>query len=56
MKNITLSADDSLIVAAALDARLIVAAALAGCKTRYSEDLQHEQQIEGVTITNPFRR
>ena len=44
-KNITLSADDSLIVAAALDA---------GCKTRYSEDLQHEQQIEGVTITNPL--
>ena len=37
---------DSLIVAAALDA---------GCKTLYSEDLQHGLQIEGVTITNPFR-
>ena len=37
---------DSLIVAAALEA---------GCKTLYSEDLQHGQQIEGVTITNPFR-
>ena len=37
---------DSLIVAAALEA---------GCKTLYSEDLQHGQQIDGVTITNPFR-
>ena len=37
---------DSLIVAAALDA---------GCKTLYSEDLQHGQEIERVTITNPFR-
>ncbi len=37
---------DSLIVAAALDA---------GCKTLYSEDLQHGQQIEGVITTNPFR-
>ena len=41
-----LSSYDSLIVAAALDA---------GCKTLYSEDLQHGQQIEGVTVTNPFR-
>ena len=37
---------DSLIVAAALEA---------GCKTLYSEILQHGQQIDGVTITNPFR-
>ena len=37
---------DSLIVAAAIEA---------GCKTLYSEDLQHGQQIDGVTITNPFR-
>jgi len=37
---------DSLIVAAALEA---------GCKTLYSEDLRHGQQIDGVTITNPFR-
>lgn len=36
---------DSLIVAAAL---------LAGCKRLYSEDLQHGQQIEGLTIQNPF--
>lgn len=36
---------DSLIVAAALEA---------GCKTLYSEDLQHGQRIEGLTIQNPF--
>ena len=34
---------------------LIVAAALAlECDTIYSEDLQHGQQIEDVTIVNPF--
>lgn len=38
---------DSLIVAAAIDA---------GCRTLYSEDLQHGQQISGVVITNPFRK
>jgi predicted nucleic acid-binding protein len=37
---------DSLIVAAALDA---------GCDRLYSEDLQHGQRIEGLTIENPFR-
>lgn len=37
---------DSLIIAAALEA---------GCKTLYSEDLQHGQQIEQLTIQNPFR-
>ena len=37
---------DSLIVAAALEA---------GCKRLYSEDLQHGQQIEGLTIENPFQ-
>jgi len=36
---------DSLIVAAALEA---------GCNTLYSEDLQHGQVIETVTIRNPF--
>ena len=41
-----LSFYDSLIIAAALEA---------GCKTLYSEDLTHAQQIEGVTIVNPFR-
>ena len=37
---------DSLIVAAALEA---------GCHTLYSEDLKHGQEIEGLTVTNPFR-
>lgn len=37
---------DSLIVAAALDA---------GCSRLFSEDLQHGQQIDGLTIENPFR-
>lgn len=37
---------DSLIIAAALEG---------GCKTLYSEDLHHGQQIEGLTIENPFR-
>lgn len=36
---------DSLIIAAALEA---------GCKTLYSEDLQHSQKIEQLTIKNPF--
>jgi len=36
---------DSLIIAAALEA---------GCSRLYSEDLQHGQRIEGLTITNPF--
>lgn len=36
---------DSLVIAAALEA---------GCKTLYSEDMQHGQQIEQVTIQNPF--
>lgn len=35
---------------------LIVAAALqAGCRTLYSEDMQHGQAIERLTIRNPFR-
>jgi predicted nucleic acid-binding protein len=36
---------DSLIIASALQA---------GCKKLYSEDLQHGQRIEQLTITNPF--
>ena len=36
---------DSLIVAAALEA---------GCTRLYSEDLQHGQQIQRMTIMNPF--
>jgi predicted nucleic acid-binding protein len=36
---------DSLIVAAALEA---------GCKTVYSEDLQHNRKLHGLEIKNPF--
>lgn len=36
---------DSLMVASALDA---------GCRIFYSEDLQHNQTIEGLTVVNPF--
>jgi predicted nucleic acid-binding protein len=36
---------------------LIVAAALtADCAVLYSEDLQHGQRIEGLTVENPFRQ
>jgi predicted nucleic acid-binding protein len=38
---------DSLIICAALEA---------GCETLYSEDLQHGQQIESLTIVDPFAR
>jgi len=34
---------------------LIIASALDGqCNTLYSEDMQHGQQIRGLTIVNPF--
>lgn len=36
------------------DSMIIAAALGAGCSRLYSEDLQHGQQIEGLTITNPF--
>ena len=36
---------DALIVAAALDA---------GCRRLYTEDLQHGQRVESLTVTNPF--
>ncbi|HYQ91954.1 MAG TPA: PIN domain-containing protein, partial [Candidatus Competibacteraceae bacterium] len=35
---------------------LIVASALeAGCTCLYSEDMQHGQYLEGLTIENPFK-
>jgi predicted nucleic acid-binding protein len=37
---------DSLIVAGALSA---------GCRTLLSEDLQHRQSLEGMTVIDPFR-
>ncbi|MGD0959181.1 MAG: PIN domain-containing protein [Methylomonas sp.] len=36
---------DSLIVAAALESN---------CRRLYTEDMQHKQQIDGLTIENPF--
>ena len=37
------------------DSLIIAAALAAGCHTLYSEDLTQGQQIEGLTVTNPFR-
>ena len=36
---------DSLIIAASLRSE---------CEILYSEDLQHGQEVEGVTVMNPF--
>lgn len=37
------------------DSLIIAAAQHAGCKTLYSEDMQHNQRCGAVTIINPFR-
>ena len=37
------------------DALIVAAALAAGCTRLYTEDLQHGQRIEGLTIENPFR-
>lgn len=37
------------------DALIIASALELGCKTLYSEDLQHGQRIEQLTIIDPFR-
>jgi predicted nucleic acid-binding protein len=36
------------------DALIVEAAIRSGCSRLYSEDLGHEQQIDTLTITNPF--
>jgi predicted nucleic acid-binding protein len=36
------------------DSLIVTAALTGGCKLLYSEDLQHGQVIEGMTIVNPF--
>jgi predicted nucleic acid-binding protein len=36
------------------DSLIIAAALAAGCTRLYSEDLQHGQRIDGLTIENPF--
>lgn len=37
------------------DSMIVAAAAMAGCSILYSEDMQHGQKIENLTICNPFR-
>jgi predicted nucleic acid-binding protein len=37
------------------DAAIIAAARAIGCRELFSEDMQHGQTIDGVTIVNPFR-
>jgi predicted nucleic acid-binding protein len=37
------------------DSAIIAAARALGCRELYSEDLSHGQQVNGVTIINPFR-
>ena len=36
------------------DATIAASALEAGCRTLYSEDFQHEQVLDGMTIRNPF--
>jgi len=36
------------------DSLIISAAIFSNCSTLYSEDMQHEQKIEDLTIINPF--
>ena len=37
------------------DSLIIAAGVESGCRTLYSEDLQHGQRIERMTIVNPFK-
>ncbi|WP_428422974.1 PIN domain-containing protein [Methylibium sp.] len=37
------------------DATIAASALLSGCTTLYSEDFQHGQTLDGLTIHNPFR-
>lgn len=37
------------------DAMIVHSAGVLGCTTVWSEDLNHGQQINGITIRNPFR-
>ena len=37
------------------DSLIIAAALTAGCRRLYTEDMQHGQQIEGLSIVNPFK-
>ena len=37
------------------DACIVASAIEAGCRTLYSQDMQHGQVIEGLTVIDPFR-
>ncbi|MGH6870586.1 MAG: PIN domain-containing protein [Rhizomicrobium sp.] len=37
------------------DSMLVAAALKAGCRTFWTEDLQHGQKVAGITVQNPFR-
>lgn len=37
------------------DAAIVTAAKQMGCQTLYSEDLNHGQNYDGVTVVNPFQ-
>lgn len=37
------------------DALIVASARIAQCEILYSEDMQHGQKIDGLTIRNPFR-
>ena len=37
------------------DSAILAAARISGCRTVYSEDLSHGQQVAGLRIINPFR-
>jgi predicted nucleic acid-binding protein len=37
------------------DALIVRAAVISGCRTLYTEDLQHGRRFEGLRIADPFR-
>ena len=37
------------------DSAIIAAARALGCRELYSEDMSHGQEVDGMTIVNPFR-
>jgi predicted nucleic acid-binding protein len=37
------------------DALIVRAAALSGCRTLYTEDLQHGRRFDGLRVVDPFR-
>lgn len=37
------------------DSTIVGAALVLGCRTLYTEDLSHDQEIEGIRVVDPFR-